>query len=1561
MANNKIQFKRTTISGRTPNTTNSANTSYIDAGEFAVNLTDQKIYSSNGTVSFEVGANLASLRVGTIVANGATGTSGQALISNGSAVFWSNNPGFTGSTGATGFTGSIGPQGNIGFTGSVGAQGPQGATGPQGPIGFTGSRGATGFTGSTGPQGAQGPIGFTGSIGAQGPQGTIGFTGSLGAQGPIGFTGSLGAQGPIGFTGSAGPVAGTNTQIVFNDSGVANGSASFTFNKTTGAVVHAGAVSGVTTLAAGNTTITGDVSVSGNLTVSGTRTYVNTTTLDVGDNIVTLNADLGANPPTENAGLEVMRGTSANVQFLWDETNDRWTTNGQEIAVSSIVANGAASGITTLAAGNTTITGFVNATSSVNAASHTVGTSFIANATGTTTNVASWGSTFRASNSTNFSGIRWEDTGGTIRAGLYRYDNSDLTISIYYSNGTFQAAPVVISATTGTVTLSRLATTNGTFSGAVSGITTLAAGNTTITGFANVSTTLQVAGIATFNANVNLNAADYLILSSTSGISANGTLGTSGQALVSNGSAVFWSNNPGYTGSTGPQGTTGFTGSAGATGPQGPIGFTGSVGAQGPTGPQGPQGTAGFTGSQGQIGPQGVTGPQGTPGFTGSTGPTGPQGPIGFTGSTGPTGPQGPIGFTGSTGPIGPQGNIGFTGSAGATGPTGPTGPQGPIGFTGSQGPIGFTGSTGPQGAQGVIGFTGSRGATGFTGSTGPTGPQGPIGFTGSIGPTGPQGPIGFTGSVGPTGPTGPTGPQGPIGFTGSVGAQGPAGPTGPQGPIGFTGSLGAQGPQGATGPQGPIGFTGSRGATGFTGSAGPTGPTGPTGPQGPIGFTGSQGAQGAQGATGATGPTGPQGAQGPIGYTGSWGGNAAANVNIGVYNLGLNAGSSIFFGREESFGGSNIGGDDYGYITFDNNSSKYGSAGGETSAFRIGTSNDAGGSVSDALALEPVAELYLNPGSGIKVGNYSSSWTMSVAGATGIGINLAATDVYGSFRVIRNNNTSGSFNDGMYIGYGNGNSGITRLYGGGATTGALDKYATYSFDPGSFRAPIFYDSDNTAYYADPNSTSRLSGILVGAENAYVYGPSSNHLGIRSGASGSEKYFRFDSNGYLYGLNGGFIAEAGDMRAPIFYDQNDTTIRWDAGTFVLRSGSPTIYFRDTDHNSAMIHVNSNIFYVLRGGNDTESWAQVNSQWPLEINLTNNNAQFGGIVTAITDMRAPIFYDSNNTGYYVDPASNSVINTMSMIGSLSMGTGGLIVGRTSASTDVNTANDTGSFSAMGNTSTVASMSFHRSSAYAINMGLGTDNVFRIGGWSASSDALTLGGTGILSALADMRAPVFYDKDNTGYYTNPAGTSVMSSIALGGAGSVPQGVLWMSGELWISGNNNKVAFTSDGSTDNTPNASIRCSGTGAGDLVVQNWSGSASQDNFYVFGASRDAAAAGNITAYYSDERLKTKTGIIDNALDKVMSLEGFTYIENELARSVGYNNQKQQVGLSAQKVKAVLPEAVALAPFDYDPQEDGTIVSKSGEDYLTVDYSRLVPLLIEAIKELKAEIEELKAR
>ena len=123
------------------------------------------------------------------------------------------------------------------------------------------------------------------------------------------------------------------------------------------------------------------------------------------------------------------------------------------------------------------------------------------------------------------------------------------------------------------------------------------------------------------------------------------------------------------------------------------------------------------------------------------------------------------------------------------------------------------------------------------------------------------------------------------------------------------------------------------------------------------------------------------------------------------------------------------------------------------------------------------------------------------------------------------------------------------------------------------------------------------------------------------------------------------------------------------------------------------------------------------------------------------------------------------------------------------------------------------------------------------------------------------------------------------------------------------------------------------------------------------ANGTITATGNITAFFSDERLKTKLGNIDNAINKISQLNGFYYTTNELANSFGYTDTKTQLGLSAQEVQSVFPDIVSLAPFDM--KDDNIDESKSGENYLTIDYSKLVPVLVEAIKELKAEIEELK--
>jgi hypothetical protein len=119
-------------------------------------------------------------------------------------------------------------------------------------------------------------------------------------------------------------------------------------------------------------------------------------------------------------------------------------------------------------------------------------------------------------------------------------------------------------------------------------------------------------------------------------------------------------------------------------------------------------------------------------------------------------------------------------------------------------------------------------------------------------------------------------------------------------------------------------------------------------------------------------------------------------------------------------------------------------------------------------------------------------------------------------------------------------------------------------------------------------------------------------------------------------------------------------------------------------------------------------------------------------------------------------------------------------------------------------------------------------------------------------------------------------------------------------------------------------------------------------YYFDGSSTGDSirVAGDVVAYYSDERLKDIKQNIPNALAKVMSLNGFYYEPNKTAQSFGYE-KKLQVGLSAQQVESVLPEVIKDAPI--------------GNGYKTLDYSKLVPLLIEAIKEQQNQIDELKAK
>jgi hypothetical protein len=132
---------------------------------------------------------------------------------------------------------------------------------------------------------------------------------------------------------------------------------------------------------------------------------------------------------------------------------------------------------------------------------------------------------------------------------------------------------------------------------------------------------------------------------------------------------------------------------------------------------------------------------------------------------------------------------------------------------------------------------------------------------------------------------------------------------------------------------------------------------------------------------------------------------------------------------------------------------------------------------------------------------------------------------------------------------------------------------------------------------------------------------------------------------------------------------------------------------------------------------------------------------------------------------------------------------------------------------------------------------------------------------------------------------------------------------------------------------------------GNIQYKNGSSFAGSAGLTFNSTTNVLSCSNDIIAFASDERLKTNFKPIENAVDKVLQLRGFTYNFNEIGEGLGFDTSLRHAGVSAQEVQAVLPEAVCPAP--------------ASDEYLTVKYDKLVPLLIEAIKELKEEIEELK--
>jgi hypothetical protein len=151
------------------------------------------------------------------------------------------------------------------------------------------------------------------------------------------------------------------------------------------------------------------------------------------------------------------------------------------------------------------------------------------------------------------------------------------------------------------------------------------------------------------------------------------------------------------------------------------------------------------------------------------------------------------------------------------------------------------------------------------------------------------------------------------------------------------------------------------------------------------------------------------------------------------------------------------------------------------------------------------------------------------------------------------------------------------------------------------------------------------------------------------------------------------------------------------------------------------------------------------------------------------------------------------------------------------------------------------------------------------------------------------------------------------------------------------------------------------TETGQFVISQWSSIAKGLRINTSGnvaMANNLTVTGEVYAYYSDQRLKDNIEPISNAINIINSISGVYYNANDLAvELLREDKTARRVGVLAQEIQAVMPEVVRQAPFDI--AADGSSIS--GENYQTVQYDKLVPLLIQAVKEQSAKIAEFEQR
>jgi hypothetical protein len=479
----------------------------------------------------------------------------------------------------------------------------------------------------------------------------------------------------------------------------------------------------------------------------------------------------------------------------------------------------------------------------------------------------------------------------------------------------------------------------------------------------------------------------------------------------------------------------------------------------------------------------------------------------------------------------------------------------------------------------------------------------------------------------------------------------------------------------------------------------------------------------------------------------------------------------------------------------------------------------------------------------------------------------------------------------------------------GDTITGAI------GFANASFRAPIFYDSNDTAYYYDGAGVNSTRFEGVNPRTMAMIGLSGQTRSSKEYYAGRPR-ITSDQDYWTGALGWGTV------------DMNEVG-NWGSGFFDSWS-NPANQPSGTSHwvgTQAYHYSNGSARYGWQLAGGPISNLRFRNTWPsfsgwTTVAMHDRNDGSGGALYAGS------YYDSNDTAFFCDP------NGRSRLSSMDYGNGGYFF----AGGDWGYRHNTPfGWIQFGPANTSHAHIYTDRSNFYFNAQLQVN-----------------GGSQINTS--DIRANIFYDQNDTGFYTDPASTSRMRNIDVA---SGVQTSNYYDAAIEIREFN--FGGTQADTWANAPRLAFHWGGRVASSIAMGSNGWIAIMNNPGT-GYENLIAAQGlftsEVTAYYSDIRLKTKIGNLDNAVEKVKAIETFKYVNNELANSLGFTDTDIHIGVSAQSVEAVLPEVVKHAPFDMKSQ-DGETISASGEWYKTVQYDKLVPLLIEAIKEQQTTIEQMR--